>query len=377
MRILIFTNDFPPDVGGVQTVAYELARHLSLAGASVSVLARHTAGASEFDREQAFAVTRFSAEFDAPAVTKPFQRAGFARALLRVMASAQPDCVLCLQWDPCGYLAALLQAAGLLRRPYYVMTHGMDILRIPARGLQRQAKAALRALAFRRARRVFAVSHYIRDRLADQGIAPERVTVIANGVDWAGSPVLAAEMRGHTLLTVARLVRRKGQDQVLRALPQVLQQAPDVTYHIAGDGPERARLEQLACELGVSDRVVFHGTVLGAPKDRLYQSCTVFVMTCRETPTDFEGFGIVYLEAMQYAKPVVAGRTGGVADIVEDGVTGSLVDPDDVAGLAAALSRLLRDPDEARRLGENGRRMVAERFRWESLARQYLAVLRE
>ncbi len=156
---------------------------------------------------------------------------------------------------------------------------------------------------------------------------------------------------------MARLVPRKGHDVVLRALPRVLASVPDARYVIAGDGPDRSRLESLARDLGVAHAVHFAGRV----DDVLpyFQACDVYVMMSRsEDEGEVEGFGIAFTEASACGKPVIAGRSGGTAEAVLDGVTGVLVDPHDVEALANTIVNLLTNRAEAARLGAGGREFV-------------------
>src|SRR5262249_54142891 len=143
----------------------------------------------------------------------------------------------------------------------------------------------------------------------------------------AGEPTTNPTTR-RILTTVSRLVWRKGHDTVLYALPHILEQMPNVIYRIVGAGPESKRLRNLTRALGLQAHVEFCGEVSDADRERLLHACDVFVFASRQTPTDFEGFGIAVLEAMQHAKPVVITRAGGVPEIIEDGHTGLIVEPD-------------------------------------------------
>jgi phosphatidyl-myo-inositol dimannoside synthase len=140
-------------------------------------------------------------------------------------------------------------------------------------------------------------------------------------------------------------------------------------YLIVGSGPEREKLQSLAAELRLNDVVKFTGYVADERLAEFYNLCDVFVMANQEEDDgDIEGFGMVFLEANSCGKPVVAGRSGGTADSVIDGVTGYRVDPRDVDELAATLSRLLMNPDLCARLGEAGLRRAREEFDWEERA---------
>jgi phosphatidylinositol alpha-1,6-mannosyltransferase len=179
------------------------------------------------------------------------------------------------------------------------------------------------------------------------------------------------------ILTVGRLAERKGHDIVLRALPTVLRKFPETRYLIVGTGPEEQRLRHLAVELGVAEQVVFAGRMPDEDLPDCYAACDVFVMVSREIPAkgDVEGFGIVYLEANAQGKPVVGARSGGVADAVEDGVTGLMVDSTDPENVADAILRLLANKDWAACLGIQGRNRVRTEFSMEVLARRMQSVL--
>jgi len=228
--------------------------------------------------------------------------------------------------------------------------------------------------ALHQAQAVVAPSAFTRQRLIERnGAAPERVSVIAHGLD----PEWAAERRtshgtkrsGHTLLSVTRLDRAdayKGIDEMIRAMPAVLERCPEAQYVIAGDGNDRGRLEGMARKRRLGERVRFLGEVRADELRRLYATADVFVLPSRK-----EGFGIVFLEAMWHGLPVVAARTGGTTDVVEDGVTGVLVPPENPVQLVHAVSGLLLLPEERTKLGQAGRRRVEENYLFEHFAKRW------
>lgn len=176
------------------------------------------------------------------------------------------------------------------------------------------------------------------------------------------------------VLFAGRLIERKGLPVLLRALARVARER-EVVLDLVGEGHERPRLERLATELGIAERVRFHGWVSQEDLDRLYRACTVFVLpSVVDARGDTEGLGVVLIEALRYRKPVIGSEVGGIPDIVEDGLSGLLVPPGDPEALAQALQRVLDDPALARRLGEDGFRYVAEKFAWERIAAQMAAL---
>jgi phosphatidylinositol alpha-1,6-mannosyltransferase len=244
------------------------------------------------------------------------------------------------------------------RAPYLIPLYGIEVWR-------RLAWDRRRALAH--ATVVFAISDHTRERARGfvPGLNGAPVLPLAleerrpeGAVD---APLLGRLGRGFFLI-VGRMdprERYKGHDQLLEALTGV----PDARLVVAGDGGDRARLEAKAAGLGISDRVLFTGFVSEATLMELYRRCAAFAM-----PSRGEGFGLVYLEAMRAGKPVLAARDSAAEEIVVDGATGLLVDPDDREELRGALGRLLDYPGEARRMGEAGferwrKELSLERFR--------------
>jgi phosphatidylinositol alpha-1,6-mannosyltransferase len=212
---------------------------------------------------------------------------------------------------------------------------------------------------------VVAVSEFTRQALIEtMGVAPERIELIVNGVDaerfrpGPKPPALLARygLEGkRVLLTVGRLVERKGIDTTLRALPAILERVPDACYLIVGTGEYLPRLEALVAELGLGEQVIFAGRV---PRDELvahYQLCDLFVMPNRELANhDTEGFGLVFLEANACGKAVVSGMAGGVVEAVRHGETGLNVDGTDVDAVATAITGLLLDDDRRQAMAQRG-----------------------
>jgi phosphatidylinositol alpha-1,6-mannosyltransferase len=176
------------------------------------------------------------------------------------------------------------------------------------------------------------------------------------------------------LLTVGRLQRRKGHDHVIEALSGLVASHPHLRYVIVGDGEDRARLERIAADRGIADRVVFAGIVPPETLSAYYSAADLFVHPNRVETGDFEGFGIVFLEAAAASLPVIGGNTGGVPEAVSDGRTGVLVSGTDVEQLRAAIVRFADDPLLRMSMGRAGREMVASAFDWSSAARKLTAV---
>lgn len=217
---------------------------------------------------------------------------------------------------------------------------------------------------------VVAISEYTRRRLEEWGVPATRVSVI--------HPALAPDVVARTygasarlseqanpngalrLLTICRLVERKGVQTVLQALQQLRVEMPQLRYDVVGDGPLRGELERLARELGLDDIVRFHGQLTDREREALLRACDIFVLAPFESGDgDVEGFGIVYLEAGLFGKPVIGSCSGGVPDAIRNGETGLLVAPQDASSLADAIHNLASDAGRRTWLGRNGRHWAA------------------
>jgi phosphatidylinositol alpha-1,6-mannosyltransferase len=282
----------------------------------------------------------------------------------------------------CGHVNAAIAARKLKRRygvPYLLWTHALEIM---DGWLRASILPAMLDADF-----VVTNSEFTRAFVASAGVPQSRIVKIRPGADPAHfCPGLdcseLAQRLGvsgrPTLLTVARVVkanRYKGHDVVLRALPKVVCAVPDVAYVIVGDGDDLGYLHRLASECGVEKNVTFAGPVSHAELPLLYNACDAFIMCSREDRTKrgilAEGFGIALVEASACGKPVIAGRSGGVPDAVQDGITGLLVNPVDTEEVAAAIIKVLREPGVAKVLGNNGRKWVESEMNWGRAANEF------
>jgi glycosyltransferase involved in cell wall biosynthesis len=210
------------------------------------------------------------------------------------------------------------------------------------------------------------------------GIPRSAIRLVSSGVDTErfspGGPQAQAPRPGGRILSVGRLVERKGVSHLVDAV-RLLSPGVDVRLMIVGDGPERARIEGRVREQGLDGRVAVRGRVSEAELQAAYAGADAFVLPAvLDRRGDTEGLGVVLLEAMNQRVPVIASAIGGIRDIVEDGVSGLLVPPGDAAALAAALERLARAPDLAARLGEAGCRRLRERFSWDEITGRWEAL---
>lgn len=374
MRHLILTLDFPPlQDGGVARSMDETARALAAAGESVRIVTRGRGGE----------VRMHDAAYPAP-VTRlwghHWQKVHplWLRLHLPSIAKAEPGAIVHTStWE---IAPAVLRLADKAAWKLVVHAQGREIARtFTESGEQERLRSVLQA-----ANAVLPISRHMADLAIMAGAAREKVHFIPPSVD-------ARRVQGGNrerfrarfklgvrpvLLTLARLIDRKGQDTVIRALPRVLREIPDLVYVLAGQGSYREALEALARECGVADHVVFAGFVSDAEVPDVYAGADLYAMVSREgrDAGDIEGFGITYLEASAAGLPVLAGRSGGTADAVEEGVSGLLVDPGSVEAVGDAIVSLLRDRSKARAMGEAGRVRAERDFSLASRAAKLIRV---
>jgi phosphatidylinositol alpha-1,6-mannosyltransferase len=341
--LALLSLDFPPLGGGVSSYLLETSRRLD-GEFAVTVLTPVSGGPIE----DGIIARRVVAD-------------GGVLGFLAALRSLRPDRVLVGHAHP-----RLLAAAGLFGRPYALIAHGNDFL-----AAQGRWHRPLFNRLVRNAEPLIANSRATADRLRSLG--RDVATVVPPGADPERfTPRASPSGAVPTLLTVSRLVPRKGIDTVLRALPALRSRWPDLRYRIAGDGPDRERLEALAEKLALGGAVDFVGHVADPLLPALYRDATLFVMPVREEQAEasVEGFGIVYLEAAACGLPVIAGDSGGAAEAIVDGQTGLLVPPDDPARLAETALRLLDDEPLRQRMGAAGREWVEREMNWDRAARE-------
>jgi phosphatidylinositol alpha-1,6-mannosyltransferase len=172
------------------------------------------------------------------------------------------------------------------------------------------------------------------------------------------------------ILTVGRLQKRKGHDQLIRALAILRRSLPKLLYVILGDGEERSELEALVKREGLAQHVQFRGEVDDSTLIPCYQQCDLFVLPNRQVAKDLEGFGMVLLEAQACGKPVIAGDSGGTAETMSIPETGLVVNCENPEALASVLYQLLQDPNRLSRMGQAARSWVLQRFDWQPLSHQ-------
>jgi len=362
VNIALFTPAYPPLIGGVELVVANLAKFLSRAGHSVVVLTNPADGRTpENVVVEGLQVHRFRMDFDFDTLRavlgslRILPRALFS--LRHILSEASPD-VLNLHYVSRGHALCALVAARLTGIPLVASVHGTDVAQMPyvSRTCRIVSKRVLQSAVS-----VTANSEH-QARLANKLVEPQQLQtqIIRNGVDLGEfSDCPRSERDGRYILAAGRFDTNKGFDILIEAFSIVCQELPDARLVIAGNGPELVPCQRLASELNVASRIEFTGWADRAKIIQLFRGCSFFVLPSRN-----EALGMVNLEAMAAAKAIVATAVGGVPEVVEDGVTALLAEPDSPQALAERMMRLWQHPELCRQLGRSGRTVVEAEYSW-------------
>jgi phosphatidylinositol alpha-1,6-mannosyltransferase len=374
LKVLLIAEVFPPRSGGSGRWLWELYRRLERM--TVHVAAGAAPGADAFDRSSPMSIERMPLSFTNWGLWSARGAGHYARAAFhvnRMLSRVGPDVIHCGKCLPEGLIAALV--ARWHGIPFHCFVHGEELtLAGTSKELTRLTRRVLRQSAG-----VVANSRHTKDILTRTwGVQENHVTVMHPGVDTSkftpapASSAVRARLgwsNRRVILTVGALQKRKGQDMLIRALPSIRARCPDVLYAIAGEGWERTYLEQLVADHGVGEVVQFRGTPTDEELVECYQQCDLFALPNRQVGWDFEGFGMVLLEAQACGKPVIAGRSGGTAEAIDPSSTGELVDCDAPEALADAAVRLLDGAVDRRDMGARARPWVVEHYDWRAIAK--------
>jgi phosphatidylinositol alpha-1,6-mannosyltransferase len=370
-RTLLVTNDYPPSVGGIQRTLEALVGRFP--ADRISVLCPGRDGAGAFDAATPYPVFRQPEEFLWPS-------RDVLRRISGVVRESGAEVVLFGATYPLALLGPYLERDGV---PYLAAAHGFEYWLSIAPGTH----ALVRRATSRASRVVVMCSAFIARVVRTAVPARVPVSVMYPGADVrAFRPDLPVDdlLQAHGLrdrrvvVCVSRLVARKGQDTLIRAMGGIVRRVPDAGLLIVGDGPHRGTLERMADDLAPPGSVVFAGQVSEEDLPRYYRVGEVFAMPCRNRLGGFEveGWGNVFIEAAACGRPVVVGDSGGAREALVDGETGILVDGRDVAEVGDAVASLLGDPARAEAMGRAGRERVERGYTWPRAAAEVAGWLR-
>lgn len=401
MKICVITSSFPKYRGDSTTGSFifELFKRLGNAGCNIYVVAPHDFGLAKSEVIDGVFVDRFVYMHPhylqglayGNSIAENVKKSKFIvlqiltytiscllRALRVIRLYGVETIVAC--WTvPQGFIAIFLKA--ITKRRVVISAFPVELSQAISRY---KFLIPLLRITFNKADLIIANSHYTKNLITSLGIPSEKIYVSYPGVDTSRySNVQNDNAREESglpnvpiLLTVARLVKRKGTKYLVQAMPRILNRIPTAMLAIAGDGPERCELEAEVRKLKLDSNVIFFGKVTEDKLIRLYRTSDVFVLPAIvDLDGNTEGLGVVLLEAMSMQKPVVASGVGGIPEVVVHGQTGMLVEPGNPEELANAVTYLLRNTQTSVKMGKKGRQRVEQIFDWNIIASDFTKLL--
>ena len=388
--IFVLTTDFKPMTGGVAEYLHQLWNNVAR-NCPVTILSAAEPNGSNWEHnyrfEQLPPLPRRHLGERFGDVLMPLRKMNtfryfiefrrYARTTVEGIRKQVPSCEAYVGiWDVASHFwCEELYSAGI---PYSLHVHGLDLI-VPLYGRLPEWRHS----DFRKAKAIYANSSATAELVRNKWKDHLDVSIVYPGVgpkpDLSGTMAMVTRLKseldlygGPILLTVARLVRRKGIDLVLRCIPGLIPNHPGLRYVVVGEGPEKGRLQQLTRELDISQHVRFLGNVEDVKKWAFYEMCDVFVLPNRRCEgRDWEGFGIVFMEAALSGKPAIGGKNGGVPEAIEDGVTGILVDPERESSISDALHLLLNNAELRSNIGFQARERAVTKFSWSVIATSF------
>ncbi len=358
-KTLLITIDFPPQRGGVANYLSNFSQNLP--NNKIVILAGKKGEWQSFDDKQHYKIIRENLYY------KNFWPKWLKTYFItkKIIKEEQIEQIIISHVLPMGYITLLLN------KPFFIIFHGYDIMTA-----QKNAwKNFWLKLIMQKAKHLLVNSNFTKNQIIRGGISENKITIVhpcpninPENLNKAEKEIIKKELELDSkkiMISVGRLVKRKGFDKVIEAMPEVIKKFPNLIYLIIGKGEYKKELEKLAENLQVRGNIIILEDIADSHLPCYYALADIFIMPSRiEKQTDVEGFGIVYLEANSFGKPVIAGKSGGVADAVIDGQTGILVEPNSASEIRKAILKLLTDQKLANKLGIQGQKRVKKEFQW-------------
>lgn len=386
MKLLLITIEFPPEVGGIENYTYNLVKRIS----NSLVLAPEIPNSDEFDNSQKFLITRkfilyhrqhwlFKNRFYSNSLGYLVTFAALMWYSWKVIKKEKPDVVLCSESVPVGIVLGIIHRIN--KTPYIVFTYGKDLLFLQHIPFIR----FFLKYSFKNASKIISISEYTKNLIMEFQLPETKIEIIHPCVDsefFRPIDVLGLKDKyglsnKKVILTVGRLVERKGHDMVLKSLPEVIENISNIIYLVVGNGPSNGYLTELVKLLNLEDYVRFIGHVPNSNLPCFYNLCDVFIMASRVEKGDPEGFGLVYIEAGACNKPVIGSNMGGIPDAVIDGKTGILVNPLNIKDISHAIIEILSDEQKARKMAQAGQLRAQKELNWDIAAEKLKNVIKD
>lgn len=367
---LFLSVDFPPENGGIQNYVYGIVSHLN--PQKTVVLTSNRAGKDTyqpFDEKQSYKTYRIGITNKVSFLKQMIQLVVLFFSVVSINRKHNFEELHFGNIMPIGIAAPLLKK--VLRVDFYPYIHGLDFLESKTNPL----KFRLLMYSLKHATKIICNSNYTKSILLNSGIEKERLTVVHPGIPPKYAQtydrkklIEKYQLQDRiVLVTVGRLVKRKGHDKVIESIRELVKEYPEIKYVICGKGPERENLESIVRKYKLQQHVVFTGDIARNELEGLYSIARLFIMLNREIKEegDVEGYGIVFLEAGIHRLPVIGGNNGGVPDAIIDGHTGFLVNSSNQKEIFKVIETLLKDDSLTMQMGENGYKWVSENCLWE------------
>lgn len=389
MKLLLYTHEFPPFLGGLATTSTKLSKGISESDMDIVVLAPgYSSRDGDIDSQLPFKVIRI------PGLGRKWvKKIPFLEIILgwiylfRALESEKPDSVLFITEEaevvggllPSYSFNPIVRIAGSgITTCFYGNNFFKRLMRYPMKRLYDNAAM------------IIAVSNNTKELVQSVGVPEHKIEVVYNGVEdymLSEEPDIKAmnEIKNkyeisdcdRVLVTIARVLPRKGQDTVIKALPTVLSELPGLKYLIVGDGRYREKFSALAKELGVSDNVIFTGGVSHDEAINYFDLCDIFIMPNRFWNNKIEGLPNSLIEASARGKTVIAGNHGGSTEAVLNNETGLLVDPENVDDVAKAILSILKDEKLGMKMGKLGKENIIKKHTEQAMITNYISAIQK
>lgn len=361
-NILLVTSEFPPLPGGIGNHAFHLAENLSSQGYTIKVVTDQRGSKDQenlFDKDLKYPVKRI-------AMNKGFRFLTYIQRIISIFTSAKKADVIIASGK--FSLWSVSWVSKLIKRRTIAIIHGSEV-NFSNPVLSKTTNKALKSFD-----QVISVSNYTKSLVEHLHLS--RITVIPNGFSIRGEINNSKKQHSEVvqLITVGSVTDRKGQENVVRALPSIISTGKKVHYHMVGTPKDKERILRIAEELNIVSNITFHGVVSDKEKNRLLQESDIFVMLSNVTSTgDVEGFGIALIEANYFGIPSVGAKNCGIEDAISSGKSGLLIDAKDSNAMVEAIESIMNNYDDY----SYGAKNWSQNFTWEKVIKSYIRVIEE
>lgn len=381
-KSLLIPGDFPPEVSGIATYFLELWKYYS--SNENFILAAKYAGYKEYDRNSDLNTIRVAIPTGNAIHQKIFKSFIYTFKTVQLHLRHKFDLLHCGQVLSSGATGWIMKK--MFGIPYIVYVYGSETYRFGEnKFLMEMIRRFLSEALY-----IIPNSHFTMEEFQALNISREKFRIITPGVDVERfhpedpdeNLIAKYGLAGKkVLLTVARLDERKGHDRVIETIARLKDDQPNIVYLIVGKGREMQRLQQLVKHLNIERQVVFCGYVPDSELPKYYNLCDIFLLLNRQTyideklSGDYEGFGIVFLEASACGKAVIAGNFGGIADAVDHEHSGYIIDSENPREITKTIKSLLNKPEKLKEIGDFGRQRAIDHFTWKSLSKKLIEAI--